>query len=266
MELLQVETDVGLIREDNEDVVLALSHPKDNTIKLLLAADGMGGKEKGEVASEYVSSFIKNWFLKQNSQKFSDLEEIQEKLCQYIKKINRLFIKEYGQDKMGTTLIVAIINSHDTLLVNVGDSRGYIYRKKKLIQLSEDASLVWKYYKDKKVRKDDLRFFASNSIVTSCIGIHEKLCWTTSLIIKNDYDMIFLLTDGVTDNITDSKMKKLIHQVPKRSLLSSFIHEAVYVDQHFHIPFYLKRRYLENFILPFPGRDNASGAIYIKEV
>ena len=167
---------------------------------------------------------------------------------------------------MGTTLTLALINKNKTLVLNTGDSRGYIYKNKKLIQVTEDDSDVWMYYKYGGVKKDHLRYFSNNNVISACIGICKELCIVSSTIIDNDYDMIFLLTDGVTDLITDRKIKKLINKNKKKSLLDSIINEAVHVDQHLHIPFVLKRKYTANFIVPFKGRDNASGAIYIKEV
>ena len=49
-------------------------------------------------------------------------------------------------------------------------------------------------------------------------------------------------------------------------VLNSIIDEAVYIDQNLKVPNRLKRKFLANYIVPFKGRDNASGAIYIKEV
>ena len=75
-----------------------------------------------------------------------------------------------------------------------------------------------------------------------------------------------MLTDVVTDNITDSKIKRLITWTSKERLLGKIINEAVNIDQKLHVPLYLKRKYTSNYVIPFCGRDNASGAIYIKEV
>ena len=58
----------------------------------------------------------------------------------------------------------------------------------------------------------------------------------------------------------------LIRKTPKDNLLNSIIDEAVYIDQNLKVPNRLKRKFLANYIVPFKGRDNASGAIYIKEV
>lgn len=266
MEVLDVKTHIGLIREKNEDSVLAITHPKNKNIKMLLVADGMGGREHGEIASNYVTKSLEKWFQSKDVKVLNDIEKTNELLVRYIKTLNNNLIKKYGEDKLGTTLTLAIVNKKETLLLNVGDSRGYIYKNRKLIQVTEDDSDVWMYYKYGEVKKDDLRYFSNNNIVTACIGICKELCNVSSVVIDNDYDLLVLLTDGVTDIITDSKIKTLIRKMPRPNLLESIIEEAVYIDQNLKIPNRLKRKFLANYVVPFKGRDNASGAIYIKEV
>lgn len=266
MEILETKTDIGLVREKNEDAVLALRHPRNKNIKLLIAADGMGGRNHGEIAANYVVNSLNRWFYNKDIRTLNNTEKVEELLRKYIKSINTNLIKKYGEDNLGTTLTLALINKKNTLILNIGDTRAYIYKNKKLIQVTEDDSDVWDYYKYGKVKKDHLRFFANNSIITACIGICHELCTITSTIIENDYDIILLLTDGVTDNITDTKIKKLINWTSKEQLLKKIINEAVNVDQKLHIPLSLKRKYTSNYVIPFRGRDNASGVIYIKKV
>lgn len=264
MEIIQNETNIGLVRKNNEDVSLTLKHPKDKNIILLLVADGMGGKSYGELASLYVLKSIEKWFKGKSPKKLSNLEDTEEVLEKLIQKINLEIIKKYGKNVSGTTLTLALITEDGTLFINVGDSRGYIYKKRKLIQVTSDASDVWYYYAYGAVKKDDLRYFYNNNIITSCIGLTKDLCKVETVILDNDYDMILLFTDGVTDIITDKKIEKLIKNTKKEKLLSSIIHEAVYVDQHLRIPHRLKVKKYSKYILPFKGRDNATGAIYIK--
>ena len=266
MELLETKTDIGLIREENEDSAIAITHPKNKKIKLLLVADGMGGRDHGEIASSYVSNSIERWFQKKDNKVFKDLELTKRLLTRYIKTLNTNLIKKYGEDSLGTTLTLAIVNDKNTLIINVGDSRAYSYRRKKLRQITEDDSDVWMYYKYGAVKKDDLRFFSNNSIINACIGICKELCTISSTIIENDYEILLLLTDGVTDMITDAKIKKIIEKTQKNNILSKIIKEAVYVDQHFKVPLRLKRKYLANYVIPFCGRDNATGSIFVKNV
>ena len=264
MEILETKTDIGLIRDKNEDTVLAIRHPKNKNIKLLIAADGMGGKEFGEVASAYIVESLNKWFVKRDIKVLNNTEKAEDLLKKYIKRLNNDLIKKYGKDKLGTTLTLALINKKKTLVLNTGDSRGYIYKDKELIQVTEDDSDVWMYYKYGGVKKDHLRYFSNNNIISACIGICKELCTISSTIIDNDYDMIFLLTDGVTDIITDNKIRKIIRKTNKENILNMMIDESVNKDQHLRIPLSLKRKYTANYIVPFRGRDNASGAIYIK--
>lgn len=266
MEIIQNETNIGLIRKNNEDVALSIRHPKDKNIILLLVADGMGGKSYGELASAYVSKSIEKWFKNKSPNKLSDLENTESSLEKLIDKINIEIINKYGKNTAGTTLTLAIVTKEGTLFANVGDSRGYIFRKNKLIQVTSDASDVWYYYLYGVAKKDDLRYFYNNNIITSCIGLTKDLCTVDIQIIENDYDMILLFTDGVTDLITDKKIEKLIKKSKKKELLGNIIHEAVYVDQNLHIPHRLKVKKYSKYILPFKGRDNATGTIYIKNV
>lgn len=266
MEILDYKTDVGLIRDHNEDYVTALAHPKNRKIKLLIATDGMGGKEHGEIASEYTAKSIENWFLSKDIKTLNDTEKVKKLLTRYIKCINTNLIKKYGENHTGTTITMAIINHKETIFFNVGDSRSYIYKDKELIQVTEDDSDVWCYYKYGGVAKDDLRYFSNNNLISACIGLYPELCTISTYIIPNDYEMVLLFTDGVTDLITDRKIKRLITKYNKEDLLDKIIYEAVHVNQHLFVPLRLKKKYLANYIVPFKGRDNASGVIFIKNV
>ena len=264
MEILDTKTDIGLIREKNEDATLSVNHPKNKNIKLLVVADGMGGKSFGDIAANYVISSLNKWFINKTIKELNDNEKVIKLLTKYIKTLNKSLIKEYGRDKLGTTLTLALINDNNTIIFNVGDSRAYIYKNRKLIQVTEDDSDVWMYHKFGGVKKDHLRFFSNNNVITACIGICDELCKVSTKVIDNDYDMIFLLTDGVTDMITDTKIKTLIRKTKKEYLLNAIINEAVNVDQNLKVPLTLKRKFTANYVVPFKGRDNASGAIYIK--
>lgn len=264
MKIIQAETNIGLIRKNNEDVALAITHPKDAETHLLLVADGMGGKEHGEVASNYAAKVFEKWFKTKSAKTILNLEKTEEQLYNLVEKVSNDIIKKMGEGVSGTTLSLALITKKGTITVNVGDSRIYIYRKKKLIQISEDDSDVWYFYKYGFVQKDDLRFFYNNNIITACVGLSGDICSIKTEIIENDYDLLLLVTDGVSDLITDKKIKKIIESSHKKNILPKIIHEAVEVDQKFRIPLRLRRKKLSKYILPFHGRDNASGAIYIK--
>ena len=73
--ILQKQTHIGLLRPTQEDAVIALVHPEDDRIKLLAVADGMGGKQYGDIAANYVLQKFGYWFLEQPLSSFSDVAE-----------------------------------------------------------------------------------------------------------------------------------------------------------------------------------------------
>ncbi len=265
MDILETKTDIGLIRETNEDKAIALMHPKNKNIKLLAVADGMGGKEDGELASNYIVNSLERWFKNKSIKTLNNTVELEKLVKSYVKRLNTALVRKYGDNHLGSTLTLAIINKNHTLFINCGDSRGYIYKDNELFQVTSDDSDVWYYYKYGEVEKDDLRYFVNNNLINSCVGISRDFCRISSEIIENDYQILLLVSDGVTDMITDKKIKELIKKSKSEELLSNIINEAVNVDQNLSVPKKLEKKALSMYIVPFKGRDNATGAIYIKD-
>ena len=265
--ILQKKSDIGLIREKNEDSACVLSHPKNHSIKMLAIADGMGGKDLGDVASKYVIEVLSDWFKKESIDVLTDEEKLEKVLKSKVSRINMDLIADYGKEKLGTTLSMGIITEEGTTVLNIGDSRCYTYKEGKLKQITEDDSHVWLFYKSGEATKDDLRYFSTSSFISACIGLNKDLCVPNVIKIKNDsYDMIMFFTDGVTDLLTDKKIKEVIEKYKKNQILDRLIQEAVYVDQDLHVPPRLRRNFAEPFLVPSAGKDNATGAIYIKNV
>ena len=264
MEVFDMKTDIGKYRDCNEDTITYIRHPKNKKIKLLAVADGMGGKAFGDIASSFTIERVSKWFLNKDVKTLNNNDKVISLVKRLIKSINTNLIKKYGTDVMGTTLTLAIINKKSTIVFNIGDSRCYIYKNKKLIQITEDDSDVWLYYKVMGVKKDNLRYVASSNVINACIGINKKLCVVTVDKIDNDYDGILLFSDGVTDIVTDKKILKIIKRSKKEEILDNIIKNAVYINQNLYVPFFLKFKVKEKLVAPIEGRDNASGVIYMK--
>lgn len=265
MEILDKLSDIGKYRTTNEDVVEYCNHSVSKDIKLLIVCDGMGGKDMGEVAANYTMQELIKWFNKADPKAISNYRKCISLVKTQIKKINKHLIDKYGVNKLGTTLTMAIINKKKTIVFNCGDSRCYSY-KDNLIQITEDDSDVWDYYKYGGVDKEDLRYFASSNIINACIGIDNKLCNISYYVIDNNsYDLLLLLTDGITDLITDKKLLQIIKKTDCNDLIKELVNEAVNKKQTLKIPSYLEKKYKGRYVVPVTGRDNASGVIYAKK-
>lgn len=263
-------TDRGLVRNKNEDRVITLEHPYNVNIKLLAVADGMGGCKNSELASEYVINKLKNWFINLPIDQFNNnidlmlynkIIEINNKLVDYSSTNNKINnYKLYNSSNMypGTTLTCAIITEEDTIIANIGDSRAYAIIKNKIVQLTKDDSYAWIEYENKKISKDELRFSPFNSYIYKCIGHKYNVKPSIGLIKNNYYTCLLLFTDGVTDCLSDNKIKFIVDKTNNKFLAKKLIHEAVYSKKDD----VLKVGCYSNIIKK--GKDNASVALYIK--
>jgi len=260
-DVLTSMTDKGLVRKCNEDSVITLKHPLNNNIKLLAVADGMGGFPKGEFASKYVIKSLQMWFINEKIEVFNSTTATSNHLYRTIININNaLYLREYNRSRCGTTLTCAIVANNDTVIANIGDSRAYAININGVKQLTKDDSLVWYYYEQGKLTKDELRFHYQNSLITKCIG-HSYNTTPNILKINNqEYLGLLLLTDGITDCLSDDKIKFIVKRNSYKDIAKKLIMEAVYYKQHDKI---LSGIEFNNII---NGKDNASVALYMKRL
>lgn len=263
--ILQKESHMGLLRPTQEDAVIALVHPEDDRIKLLSVADGMGGKQYGDIAANYVLEKFGYWFLEQPLSLFSDVFMLKEILFRLVMECNQHFITEYGSGEVGTTLTLALVLQEDTVILHLGDSRCYFYKSGEIKQITEDDSDVWLYYKYQHVDKEWLRYFSTSNIIYNCIGISHASCQPHVYIFPNDsYKTLLLTTDGVTDLVRDSKLQQLLRDTDIHTVCRRIVEEAVFVNQHLFIPSELKAQPYDHYIVPVRGRDNASVVLFSK--
>ena len=146
------KSDIGNKYEHNEDRYLLPVDVKKSMLKkngyLFCMCDGMGGVNAGEVAAELSCNWIHKAYYDTKVVKKSDIKKLmQDIVLNTNEKIIKLS-KEYKQyEGMGCTLVVALFLKDKLHVVNLGDSRMYLYAKDELKQLTEDQSEVWELYK-----------------------------------------------------------------------------------------------------------------------
>ncbi len=259
-DILTAISDIGLVRDKNEDCAITLKHPENSKIKLLAVADGVGGCSKGEFASHFVIKSLEYWFVHEKIDTFNLTMTAAQKLYKTIININNiLYTREFNKSKCGTTLTCAIVAKDDTIIANVGDSRAYAIINNEIKQLTKDDSIVWYYYEQGKLTKDELRFHCQNSLITKCIGHAYNTKPTILKLTNNKYAGLLLLTDGVTDCLSDEKIKFIVDKNNSKDIAQKLINEAVYHKQSDTVPQGIQFNNIRN------GKDNASVAIYMKE-
>jgi protein phosphatase len=224
-------SDKGCVRENNEDMAMIgedifrdafremeIDLNKDQVL-FIAVADGMGGHNAGEVASEIV--------LRQISERIKTLtsglneEDLKDKFSLWAKEIHSHIWEEGNKDinkkGMGSTLIGLLFYEGRVYYINVGDSRLYRYRGGFLVQLSRDHSLQ-EAMGDKSI--------ASNIILNS-FGGGEKIfidfAPAGGKILNGD---VFLLcSDGLSDMLTDDEIETILNN-EKENPVDKLLNEA----------------------------------------
>ena len=253
-------SDKGKIRRHNEDSVTAISHPKDNSVKLLAVADGMSGYGNGKEASSYTIEELEKWFNKLSYEEITNSFSLQFGLYKTIEKINKNLWDR--QEEIGTTLTCAVVTHDKTIVISIGNSRCYIMKDTNLKQITDDDTKLYKSYKEGRLTKDDLRVHPFRNIIEEGLGLSHKVWKAKPRVFDNNkYDKLLLFTDGVTDCLSDEKIKLIANTSKKEKILEKIIDEAVNVEQEEPKNITLP----EDFrVYPTPGKDNTTGAILIK--
>lgn len=200
-------SDTGKVRTQNED---NYSNLITKDFSLFVVADGMGGHNAGEVASNTAVECIKNYILEKGPRE--DYSTVLENAVVYAN--NKILEKaklnsKYSQ--MGTTVICALIADNKAYIAHLGDSRVYHLSDKKLKQITRDDSYVQGIL-DTGIEDLDKDFVENyKNIVTKALGIKSNIEINTNIIDLKKGDYILLVTDGLTNLVDDSEIEEVIN-------------------------------------------------------
>lgn len=164
-------------REVNEDAVLVTQLAEHEAGAgpgfLLAVADGMGGHQRGEVASQIAIELLNDLFARDRP------EDIAGALKQAYRRANEAIFQQAAlvpdAGPMGTTLVSAVITGKYVTIANVGDSRAYLVRANQLTQITQDHSLVAEQIAQGQLTEDAARRSPQRNIITQSLGITETL-------------------------------------------------------------------------------------------
>lgn len=212
---VSASSNVGLVREQNEDVILVASRlvrDASYNIQLTLGgnercifalADGMGGHNAGEVASEETVSRLSDFFYALPAGYSS--EELKVAFTHWIGNTHA-FLKAMGQDDsayqgMGTTLVGLCIYGGRVFWFNCGDSRLYCLCENGFTQLSKDHSY-----------EQEGRIGEPTNIITNCVGagnsVYVDMREIAATITKGN--SFLLCSDGLSDLVDDIQLERLL--------------------------------------------------------
>jgi protein phosphatase len=203
-------TNVGRVRLSNEDRARALTNAKGDI--LLIVCDGMGGQNKGDLAATLAIDLIAEEFEKHHFSFFSKAYGVYW-ISRTIKKANKLIFDESARNPqyegMGTTVTALLLSKGFYVLGQAGDSRAYLLKDNKLIQISEDQTYVAYLYRTGQIKKEEMATHSKRHVLMNAIGIYPSL----NLDIKAmnyENETILLCSDGLYNNVSHSDIENII--------------------------------------------------------
>lgn len=201
------KTDKGMVREVNEDRYLYVN---EEDYVLLAVADGMGGHNAGDIASQMAIDEVLKYNLNQGF--FEDtVENIKKCIENANSKIYKHSTGNPGCHGMGTTLTMAIIIGNTVYFANVGDSRGYIIGKD-IKKITVDHSYVEELIRIGKITEAEAMVHPNKNQITRAIGTAESVEPDIFVVGKNDDDIILLCTDGLSTMLSSEEITNEINK------------------------------------------------------
>jgi protein phosphatase len=175
----------------------------------------MGGGTGGDIASGIVAQTIPESlveFLNSPGGR-SDIDE-QAVMRTIITRANTMVwmrqVENSSQDRMGTTVVAAMVRDNVLTIGNVGDSRAYLLREGKLRQLTDDHSEVWEQVKLGNMTRDQARVSRHRNAITRAIGLSADVTPDVDLIEMQAGDTVLLCSDGLSTEISDNQIARIL--------------------------------------------------------
>ena len=219
-------TDVGQIREHNEDNFLVadltrrsrglLEDDREQTIgdwgSVIGVCDGMGGAAAGEVASQLAVDIIYEKLTEGSPPRSHD--ELAQRLVRAVEEAGVRIFNEARADRtrrgMGTTATIASLMDGRLFVAQVGDSRAYVLRNGKLVQVSRDQSLVNQLIEAGQLTEEEAETFEHNNIILQALGTAETVQVDLTYVDLQRGDRVLLCSDGLSGMVRADELREVL--------------------------------------------------------
>ena len=179
----------------------------------LLVCDGMGGANAGNVASRFAAdSFL--------ADAAGALDSAPDEIMRHktmlhaLEKANDTVFGLAGRQPefrgMGTTLVGAFVQGREASILNVGDSRAYLFDGETLRQVSEDHSYVEEMRRLGRISAEDARTHPQKNLITRAVGVDATVDGDLFEVELAETDILLLCSDGLTGMVEDEKIAEVL--------------------------------------------------------
>ncbi|MDP3212425.1 Stp1/IreP family PP2C-type Ser/Thr phosphatase [Methylotenera sp.] len=215
-------TDTGLVRRHNEDAIAS-----DASIGFVILADGMGGYNAGEVASEMavltITAELKEalgagssqYILPDVDRPVLNKEILKKLMIDAVAYTNASIYhasQTYSQCAgMGTTLVLGLFINNQLLAGHIGDSRIYRLRNQHLVQMTEDHSLLQEQIRAGIITPEQAKHSSHKNLVTRALGVDPKVEMELNEFDVEMADVYLFCSDGLTDLVDDGLIQSTLN-------------------------------------------------------
>lgn len=200
-------TDTGRKRELNEDYVYASEKPVGNLPNLFIVADGMGGHNAGDFASDFtvktIVEEVEASFEKNPSIIFEKAINVANR------KLREIAASDATKRGMGTTVVAATCMGKYLQVANVGDSRLYIVNDT-IKQITTDHSYVEEMIRRGNLQRENARSNPNKNIITRAVGAKNEVQVDIYVMELKPGDLILMCSDGLSNMLEDEEMRMII--------------------------------------------------------
>ncbi|GGH25608.1 Stp1/IreP family PP2C-type Ser/Thr phosphatase [Paenibacillus segetis] len=199
-------SDVGRVRSVNEDN--AWVAPLENGYTLGIVADGMGGHQAGETASQLaVETMVQDLSTLPADLSLQDCDNA---LKQAILHANEVVYQKSQENveyhNMGTTVVAVLLKNQAGIIGHIGDSRAYLFRQGNVVQLTDDHSLVNELVKNKQISEEEASVHPRRNVLTRALGTDEQVTVDMDPLTLELGDILLLCSDGLSNYVTTEQM------------------------------------------------------------
>ncbi len=212
-------SDKGKVRNNNEDSYLV-----EPLLELGIVADGMGGHNSGEVASQLAVKVTRDKYdsMRRTGMKpspYNDKFSLESNQLGFAVQLANSVIYEAGNSGtenkgMGTTLSAAMLNNTRLCMAHIGDSRIYLFRKGVMQQLTEDHSLVMDHVRKGLLTREQAETSPLQNILTRALGAQKTPAVDLVETELEEGDRVLLCSDGLFKAVKEPRLNEMMQAEP----------------------------------------------------
>lgn len=208
-----MRTDNGRVHNHNEDYISSWqpNTPEDQQKHgwLFVVADGVGGADAGEIASEYATEKMVAHYLANNAE--ADWgQRLRQAMLFANTELRQLVASTHEGRRMATTMVSVAIHGQKAHIANVGDSRAYHWRAGTISQITKDQSLVAKLVEEGAISEAEAENHPYQNVILYSIGSDKNPridLFEVPLVVG---DVLVLCSDGLTKHVTDAEIGEFV--------------------------------------------------------